>query len=405
MLDPLKPRLLAVGLGLSLLTAALADAESAPNPETVSSRPSVGDLDPARLDSLASQVRRGELVWIERTGESGISALVLTSGEERDVEIPVGAEELSERIDLYLALLRDPGRATEAPLREVVDESAALRLGELLLGPCRDLLAANPRLIVLTEGVTRDVPWATLYLRGDATSSAPGRSLLQSTETISVGTVDRFMAERRRASDSGPVGYEPPPRVLMEDRCPAVRFYHGIEIKPPRLELQRALRRRHYDLLQLEATAQLQLELPYLDFALLGSRPRLALLCQTHTGDARDAVDLSRELQKAGAGTVVTNLWPVDQWVEARLLGRFYEALADGQTAGVALMLAQRQLQQDDATRSPALWGSFALFGDEGVTVVLRRRLPRSWVRGGIGIAAGVSLVLLFGLRLMRERS
>lgn len=405
MLDPPTTRLLTLVLGCSLLTAMPASAIADTSHESVSSRPAWGAFDPARVDSLASVVRRGELLWIERAGEPRISALVLTSGEERDVELPFGAEELSERIDLYLALLRDPGRAAEAQLREVVDESAGLRLGEALLGPCRDLLAANPRLIVLSDDVTCELPWATLYLRSDATPTASSRSVLQVAETISVETVGRFLAERRQRSDTGAIGYESPPRILMEDRCPAARFYHGIEIKPARLELQRALRRRQYDVLQLEATDQLQLELPYLDFALLGSRPRLALLCQPHAGDARDAVDLSRELQRAGAGTVVTNLWPVDQWVEARLLARFYEALADGQTAGTALMLAQRQLQQDDATRSPALWGSFALFGDDRVTVVLRRRLPRAWVRGGIGIAAGVSIVLLFGLRFMRDRS
>ncbi len=359
--------------------------------------PPDSSLSAARIDSLLPLLRPSDVVWVEEgTGES-VGVLVLTRGEERRVPLSIAAPELEERVELYIALLRDPGRTAEMRLRQVVDESAALRLGEILLAPCRDFLVGSPRLLILPGRYTSGLPWSTLRLRSGPEPTSPSQELLQLAHSISVTSYDRLMRELRGASAAvGPVGYEAAPRVLMEEKCAVARDYQAIDFKPARANLQRVLRRRHYDLLQLEASEQLRLELPYLQFDLAGEPPRLVLLCQPTLSTRNDAAELGNALLDAGASAVVTNLWPIDPWIEGRLLSQFYDALAEGQTVGSALMTAQRFLRQDEATRSPALWGGFSVLGDAGETVVLRRRFPQAWARGALGVGAALVLAFLF---------
>jgi len=79
-----------------------------------------------------------------------------------------------------------------------------------------------------------------------------------------------------------------------------------------------------------------------------------------------DWVGLVRSFLSAGASEVIATLWRVEDRTTADLMSRFYQELASGEPARIALAAAQRQMLQEPATASPFYWAGFVLVGQSG---------------------------------------
>lgn len=93
-------------------------------------------------------------------------------------------------------------------------------------------------------------------------------------------------------------------------------------------------------------------------------------------------IGLTRSFQAAGARTVLSTLWPVDDAATSKLMARFYQELANGKSKAVALREAQRfmlgarrasdgpwwrrwisRTRSRDDSAHPYFWAGFALHG------------------------------------------
>ena len=89
--------------------------------------------------------------------------------------------------------------------------------------------------------------------------------------------------------------------------------------------------------------------------------------CDTAVGRLQGqdgAATLSRAFLLAGAKSVVSTLWSVDDTVSAFLMKRFYQGLASGKDTAAALTEAKRAVVRTFGTRAlPYHWGAFVLEG------------------------------------------
>jgi CHAT domain-containing protein len=92
--------------------------------------------------------------------------------------------------------------------------------------------------------------------------------------------------------------------------------------------------------------------------------------------------NLSRAFLLAGARSVVSSLWTVDDKSSLYLMRRFYRRIADGKTFGTALAEAKRDMIRDFGPNAvPSKWAAFTLEGlgsgrlsDTGIRVRSRAR-------------------------------
>ena len=90
--------------------------------------------------------------------------------------------------------------------------------------------------------------------------------------------------------------------------------------------------------------------------------------CQTGLGkevDGEGIIGLTRSFMFAGASSVVSSLWKVEDAATAELMKRFYRAmLVENQTPSAALRTAQNEIRAIPRWRSPNNWAGFTLTGD-----------------------------------------
>lgn len=93
--------------------------------------------------------------------------------------------------------------------------------------------------------------------------------------------------------------------------------------------------------------------------------------CQSGLGDVnvgRGVYGLRRSFAVAGARTIISSMWRIDDRTTVELMVEFYRSLRDGAPASAALRHAQlaliARLRQDKGTAPPALWGGFVCIGD-----------------------------------------
>jgi CHAT domain-containing protein len=106
---------------------------------------------------------------------------------------------------------------------------------------------------------------------------------------------------------------------------------------------------------------------------------RLAVLSSCESAGGRvlsgeGVQGLTSAFLSAGVPTVLATLWRIDDRSTVRLITRFYEELASGQTAAGALGAAQESMREDPSTRWPYYWAGFVLVGDGETSVNLQRR-------------------------------
>ncbi len=90
--------------------------------------------------------------------------------------------------------------------------------------------------------------------------------------------------------------------------------------------------------------------------------------CQTGLGkeiNGEGMIGLTRGFMYAGASSVVSTLWKVDDFATAKLMGHFYRAMKRGRmTPAQALRQAQLALWKEDHWSAPYYWAGFTLQGE-----------------------------------------
>ncbi len=92
--------------------------------------------------------------------------------------------------------------------------------------------------------------------------------------------------------------------------------------------------------------------------------------CETGIGElhrGEGIMSLSRAFAHAGAKSLITSLWPVNDKASFYTMVSFYKQLKKGKTKDRALQLARQEYlsgQEDDMWAHPYFWGSFVPIGD-----------------------------------------
>lgn len=133
----------------------------------------------------------------------------------------------------------------------------------------------------------------------------------------------------------------------------------------------------------------------------------LVVLSACNTGLGKDVkgeglISLVRGFMHAGAPRVLATLWKVDDEATAELMSYFYrQMLGEGKTPAAALREAQIATWRQRRWQVPYFWAGFVLQG-EYKGKIEPGASTRSITAQRVGAAA--SLVLLFGLYLLRRR-
>ena len=136
--------------------------------------------------------------------------------------------------------------------------------------------------------------------------------------------------------------------------------------------------------------------------------------CRTALGKevrGEGMIGLTRGFMYAGASSVVSSLWKVDDEATSELMRRFYEnVLRRGMTPAEALGAAQNSIRQEPRWRAPYYWAAFTLQG-EYRQVVRPSSAPGASLSTKAAVFAGaLSLLALaafaaWRLRLRRARA
>ncbi|MEK7440490.1 MAG: CHAT domain-containing protein, partial [Chloroflexota bacterium] len=125
--------------------------------------------------------------------------------------------------------------------------------------------------------------------------------------------------------------------------------------------------------------------------------------CQTQLGKLSkgdEVTSLTRAFTFAGASTVISSLWSVDDQATGLLMERFYTHLRAGKGKGEALRLAQQEVRAKYP--SPYYWAAFVLSGDVGDVTTITTQLTTPTAKGQptpnskLCASAAIPLGLLF---------
>lgn len=134
----------------------------------------------------------------------------------------------------------------------------------------------------------------------------------------------------------------------------------------------------------------------------------LVVLSACNTGIGKEVkgegvMSINSAFLQAGAKSVVSSFWKVDDVATRDLMTEFYQGLAgDGLTPSAALRQAQVRMFNDPQYRSPFYWAAFTVSGDGRIKIGFASN-TRLY---GYFAAAFVllSIITLFGVRHYRRR-
>lgn len=168
----------------------------------------------------------------------------------------------------------------------------------------------------------------------------------------------------------------------VEDEARAVRQQFGGSLYVGAAATREALQQSPRQILHIAAHGEHRLDQPDLSYIQLADGRLLAddlmqqdlsyeliTLSACETGQARvaggeDLIGLGRGFLYAGAGALVTSLWPVADDVAVRLMRCFYARLNTGASKAAALREAQLAVHAEHPLLHPAYWGAFQLVGN-----------------------------------------
>ena len=98
-------------------------------------------------------------------------------------------------------------------------------------------------------------------------------------------------------------------------------------------------------------------------------RAKLVVLSSCHSGrgevKAEGVVGMARAFLCAGARSVLVSLWAIDDEATLLVMRSFYQRLADGNSASVALRQAMKSLRESEQFSAVKYWAPFVLIGDD----------------------------------------
>lgn len=116
--------------------------------------------------------------------------------------------------------------------------------------------------------------------------------------------------------------------------------------------------------------------------------------CETGLGKelvGEGAMSLARAFRFAGAKSIVSSLWKVDDRATKEIMVKFYEKLAEGMGKADALAEAKRWYRKENPNAPPSHWAAFILIGDNEPVQLKKRSPVWPWMIGGGAIAAVVA--------------
>ena len=98
-------------------------------------------------------------------------------------------------------------------------------------------------------------------------------------------------------------------------------------------------------------------------------RPRLVVLSCCHSGrgevKSEGVVGIARAFLCAGARSVLVSLWAIEDHATMEFMKHFYQHMADGKSASVALHQAVKSLRESEQFHDVRYWAPFVLIGDD----------------------------------------
>lgn len=374
------------------------------------------------LEQLQRDILRPEEAFLDcYVGPERSIVVAVTREDARFMLIPPEST-LVARIEVYREMLTADADGGQPVVSERTLRRAARGIDSTLFGGVEGLLRGKQRIFVSPDGPMHRIPFglgeagdqadpharrwirapsATVLsvLRSSSSSTTSGKRTSETIRTLAVRGTPR---PGRRALDGA-----------RAEVYRLARRYRGVEtdLPAPREGESAWQRLESYDLIHVAAHTRILDQAPWQSsieivsgqdstltarqVASLRLRASLVVLssCESAGGGIRSGegvAGLTSAFLAAGAPTVLSTLWPVDDRITADLMDSFYAALSDGHPPGEALAIAQAETRARPATRAPFYWAGFVLAGDAGGPVVLKK-----WPSVGVlgGIALGVFLL------------
>ena len=349
------------------------------NPEAAS----LVDFEPIDLASLQRTLEPSTtLVSFFLLEEKALTWLITRDRFEM-VVLPVSRAELESRAARLMDLVG---------VRRF-DDTEATALHELLIDPLASKLESGD-LLLIPHGPLHQVPFAALR-------DAEGRSLIERHPLVFApsATTLGFLGQKQTPWRGRALVLGDPDRTLPHAAAEARAVAAGLGVTPNLgSEAKRELVLRQagqVDLLHIAAHGvqdNFQPELSHLRLAPAGPGGQLTVrdiyglrleeanlvvlsACDTASGhltDGDDLIGLTRAFLAAGAPTVLTTLWPIDDSASAALMTSFYRHLGASGNAASSLRAAQLEVMKEPAWNSPYYWAGFVLSGDSEEWRVVR---------------------------------
>ena len=369
--------------------------------ENTGLRPRAADI--VSLRSAQARLAPDEAMLEYVVGEQRIYCLALTAKSANIVALG-NRTAVEEAISAFLANVANKEAKTES----------GHALYAMLVEPIQNL-ESQPHLVLIRDGKLNLIPWDALvdnshrYLVETKTISyAPSVSsaiLLRDKPPIkaekallAVGGVQYdesglLLASTRGSYSSKRLGNLPGSRDEVRDAAKLVEDHHGevslqLGADGTKVAFERAIREK-YSIVHLAVHALADSKHPdhaalflladkesgtdgTLDSAevlTLTVRANLVVLsaCETAVGklEGQEGIEtLSRAFLLAGARSVVSTLWTIDDTFSRFLMAQFYKGLANGQKVGMALRNAKLELLKTFGRQAvPYRWASYTLEG------------------------------------------
>lgn len=385
----------------------------------------LGPVAPPTFDQVRAALEPGTVLLSYVVGKDELALLVVGSaadpgGRLRVHFVPVGSDELKQRIEILLAFIAR-GRDNAAVDPALITQSR--RLFQLLIEPAMEEVGAAKRLLIVPDGPLRYAPFAALVLpEEDVRYLGAWKPIFFSSSAGALLALRIREKNRSQPGNGGLVAFGDP---IYPRRSATVCAYGLAPLAGSREEVERiaaGFGRDAHVYLGREATERRARSLTgaggYLHFA-VHARPDIRFPLQSalflsmtkgrdpqadddgilHAWEVMDALHcdaevvtlsgcstgsgervegegllgLVRAFQYAGARTVVASRWPVGDRATAALMERFYGGLRAGVPTAEALRRAQNVLatapvRLEDGkvldARHPFHWAAFQVTGD-----------------------------------------
>ncbi len=289
------------------------------------------------------------------------------------------------------AVLSELRQQLELPYVSPEGRQAAQQLYQWLIQPVESAWSGQriETLVFVLDGALRNVPMASLYdgehylVENYSVALAPGLQLVnpqplgqRNLRTLAAGVSEArsgFSPLINVPQELNQLQAEMPSRVLLDQQFTSQALGGAIAATPVSIvhlatHGQFSSNANETFILAWDGPIQLQA----LNTLLRRSdetRPNpIELLvlsaCETAAGDDRAALGLAGVAVQAGARSTLASLWSIDDESSTRLMGHFYQALAQGNSKATALRQAQMALLQDPDYRAPLHWASYVLVGN-----------------------------------------